>query len=105
TFRTNIGLVEASAHPAHVVLDFFNASGANILQMPLDLLPGEHRQLNNIIASDSTLAAAVRMQVSVTSPTGLVTAYASILDQRSNDPILIDAVPLRMSGAKRYVVP
>lgn len=104
-FRTNIGLVEASAQPAHVVLDFYNASGALISQLPVDLLPGEHRQLNGVVTSSNALSSAVRMQVSVTSPTGLVTAYASVLDQRTSDPMLVDAVPVNAAGAKKYIVP
>jgi hypothetical protein len=104
-FRTNIGLVEASTQPAHVVLNFFNAAGAVIAAMPVDLQPGEHRQINGVVTSDNSLASAVRMQVNVTSATGLVTAYASVLDQRTNDPILVDAIPIGMGGAKHYVVP
>src|SRR5204863_7451034 len=88
-FRTNIGLVEASAQPAHAVLSFFNAAGTMLSQVPVDLLPGEHRQLNGVVTSDNALASAVRMEVNVTSSTGLVTAYASIIDNSTNDPILI----------------
>ncbi len=100
-FRTNVGLVEASAQPAHVVLDFFNAAGVRIGQVPVDLLAGEHQQLNGIVTSSNALAAATRMQVNVTSSTGLVTAYASVLDQQTSDPMLVDAVPRRQSLALR----
>ncbi len=104
-FRTNVGLVEASAQPAHVVLDFFNALGTRIGSVPVDLLAGEHQQLNGIVTSTNALAAATRMQLNVTSTTGLVTAYASVLDQQTSDPMLVDAVAVNGGGAKKYVVP
>jgi hypothetical protein len=104
-FRTNVGLVEASTQPAHAVLSFFDALGNRLSQVPVDLLPGEHRQLNGMVTSAGNLANAVRMEVNVTSATGLVTAYASVLDQTTSDPMLVDAVPLGAAGAKRYVVP
>jgi hypothetical protein len=104
-FRTNIGLVEASAQPAHAVLSFFDAAGILLSQIHVDLQPGEHRQLNGVVTSSGTLSNAVRMLLNVTSSTGLVTAYASVLDAVTSDPMLIDAVPVNAAGAKRYVVP
>ncbi len=104
-FRTNIGLVEAASEPAHVVLSLFDAGGSKVGTVPVDLQPGEHRQLDSLITSAGNFASAVRMELDVTSPTGLVTGYASVLDNTSNDPILVDAVPLASLGAARYVVP
>jgi hypothetical protein len=97
--------VEASTQPAHAVLSFFDAQGNRLSQVPVDLLPGEHRQLNGIVTSSGALANVVRMEVNVTSATGLVTAYASVLDQTTSDPMLIDAVLANATAAKRYVVP
>jgi hypothetical protein len=105
-FRTNLGLVEASMQAAHVNLAVFDAAGAKIAGIPIDLQGGEHRQLNSLITSTGSLANAARIEAQVTSATGLVTAYASMLDQRSSDPILIDGLPLATLGtATRYVVP
>ena len=104
-FRTNIGLVEGAVQPAHVILSFFDAAGFLLSQLPVDLQPGEHRQLNGIVTSSGALASAARMEVNVTSATGLVTAYASVLDQRTSDPMLVDAVATGSLHAKKYVVP
>jgi hypothetical protein len=104
-FRTNVGLVEAASEPAHVVLSLFDAGGSKVGTVPIDLQPGEHRQINSLITSAGNFASAVRMELDVTSSTGLVTGYASVLDQTSNDPILVDAVPLAGLGSTRYVVP
>lgn len=104
-FRTNLGLLEAATQPAHVILTFFDAFGNALSQMPVDLLPGEHTQLNSIVTSSNALAAASRVDVDVTSATGLVTAYASVLDQQSNAPILVTAVPVTNAAASEYVIP
>jgi hypothetical protein len=104
-FRTNIGLVEGAVQPAHVVLSFFDAAGFLLSQLSVDLQPGEHRQLNGVVTSSGALASAARMEVNVTSATGLVTAYASVLDQRTSDPMLVDAVATGSLHAKKYAVP
>lgn len=101
-FRTNVGLVELGAQPASGVLRFFDKNGASIGSSAFTLRPREHVQLDSLIASGNALSQAARIEVV---PSGRVTAYASILDQQTNDPMLIQALPLASLGATRYVVP
>jgi len=100
-FRTNVGLVEGGAQPATVVLRFFNKNGFEMGSSSHDLPPRGLLQLDSLIKSDSFLADVARIEVA---SSGRVTAYASILDQVTNDPMLIQAVPLASIGT-RYVVP
>ncbi len=101
-FRTNIGLVEGSGQPASGLLQFFAANGALLGTQPFSLKPREHAQLNSLITSDNALSSAARVELTAN---GRVTAYASILDQATNDPMLISSAPLASSGPSRYVVP
>jgi hypothetical protein len=45
------------------------------------------------------------IEVSATGGDGKVTAYASVVDSRSNDPLLVSGVPIGGPGATRYVIP
>lgn len=101
-FRTNVGLVEGGAQNATVVLHFFNKNGFEMGSSSYDLPPRGLLQLDSLIKSDSFLADVARIEVA---SSGRVTAYASILDQATNDPMLIQAVPLASIGATRYTVP
>lgn len=101
-FRTNVGLVELGAQPASGVLNFFDKSGLSLGSISFNLLPREHVQLDSLVTSSNVLAQAARIEIV---PSGRVTAYASILDQQTNDPMLIQALPLASLGSTRYVVP
>lgn len=100
-YRTNIGLVEAAGQPASVLLHVFNSSGSEVATIPESLLPSEQIQLNNVLPplNDG------RVEVEVTSPTGMVTAYASVVDNVTNDPLLVSPVLKGSVSAQSYTLP
>ncbi|HLJ74553.1 MAG TPA: hypothetical protein VKU62_08215, partial [Thermoanaerobaculia bacterium] len=100
-YRTNIGLVEAAGQPASVLLHVFNNSGTEVATIPQNLLPSEQIQLNNILPTLSD----GRVEVEVTSPTGMVTAYASVVDNVTNDPLLVSPVLRGSVSAQSYTLP
>ncbi|HXG59514.1 MAG TPA: hypothetical protein VNL91_10865, partial [Thermoanaerobaculia bacterium] len=100
SYRTNIGLVEASGNPASVLLAVYDAGGTKIGEMTRELKAGEHMQFPLEIPVENG-----RIAVSVTSPKGKVTAYASVLDNRTNDPLLVFPVNTGAVRANRYIVP
>ena len=104
-YRTNFGLVEAAGESASVLVHVFDNSGHEIAQIPETLQPGEHRQMNNFLAANgiSTLSDG-RLEVEVTSTTGKVTAYASVVDNLTNDPLLVSPVLKGTASANRFVL-
>ena len=103
-YRTNLGLVEAAGEPASVLVHVFDNSGHQLAQIPQNLLPSEHLQLNNFLAANGIALTDGRFEVEVTSPTGRVTAYASVVDNVTNDPLLVSPVLKGSGGSNRYVL-
>lgn len=105
-FRTNVGVVEASGAPASVLLSVFDNSGLKLKDIPLELKAGEQRQLNGFLAANGiTSLADGRITATVTNGSGKVTAYASVIDNRTGDPLLVSGVPLSASSNNKYVLP
>ncbi|HEV7920806.1 MAG TPA: hypothetical protein VGR02_08465, partial [Thermoanaerobaculia bacterium] len=104
-YRTNLGLVEGSGQPASLLIAVFGASGQKLTEFPIDLKGGQHLQLNSFLASKNIELQDGRVEVRVTSPGGKVTAYASVLDQKTADPMLVTPVSLSEAGHSKFVVP
>jgi hypothetical protein len=58
--------------------------------VPFNLQPGEQQQLNGFINANGipTLTDG-RIEIEITSATGAVTAYASVLDNLTTDPLAV----------------
>jgi Putative Ig domain len=104
-FRTNFGLLEAAGEPAAVVIHVFDKSGNRIADIPESLLPSEHLPLNGLLAANNITLDDGRVEVEVVSSTGKVSAYASVLDNRTNDPLLVSPVLKGSVSSTRYVIP
>ena len=105
-YRTNFGLVEASGQKADVLVHVFDNSGVEVASpIPVSLLPGEHKQINAFLAANNITLSDGRIEVEVTSSTGKVTAYASTVDNVTNDPLLVLPVLKGALSSNRYVVP
>ena len=90
---TNIGLVSLiSTDVSHAHLTFFDAAGANLGVIPVDVPPYGVVQLTKPLTSGGGLAnpplALYRVQVTV-DPGGAVYPYATVIDQASTDPIVV----------------
>jgi uncharacterized repeat protein (TIGR01451 family) len=105
TFHTNLGIVEAAAKPASVLVSVFNGAGNKVLDLPLTLAAGEQRQLNGFLANNGITLTNGHIEVQSISGDGKVTAYASVIDNRTTDPLLVSGVPLGGLGASRFVIP
>ncbi|HEX2061891.1 MAG TPA: DUF11 domain-containing protein, partial [Thermoanaerobaculia bacterium] len=104
-YRTNIGIAEGSGSPASVLLRIFNAAGDKLRDVPVSLAAGEQRQLNSLLASQGIELADGRVEVQVLDGGGKVTAYASVVDNKTNDPLLVAGTPLAQRGTTRWVLP
>ncbi len=105
TFRTNLGLVEATGKPASVLVSVFNGAGSKLLDLPFSLAGGEQRQLSSFLATNGITLTNGHIEVQATGGDGKVTAYASVVDDGTSDPLLVSGVPLGGTGASRYVIP
>jgi hypothetical protein len=104
-FRTNLGIVEGSGEAASVLISVFNSNGQKLTEFTQDLKGGQHVQLNSILAQKKVEVTDGRIEVKVVSPVGKVTAYASVLDNLTNDPLLVSPVAVNQTAAARYVIP
>lgn len=100
-YRTNVGVIEGAGEAAEVLISVFNAAGDKLGEIPLSLKAGEHRQFALGIPVDNG-----RLEAEVLSSTGQITAYASVVDNLTNDPLLVFPVPTAtLATATRYVLP
>jgi len=108
-FRTNLGIVEGAGEPASGRIRIYDVLGAVLKEIPFSLQPGEHRQINRFI-SDPNFGNIPnlddgRIEIIVESQTGAVTAYASVLDNVTTDPLAVMPVEAAKVSASRYIVP
>jgi hypothetical protein len=112
-YRTNLGLVEGLGQAANVVATLFDDHGTMLAQRALTLRPFEAQQtrldtfFNGFTVNGAALPsiADARVEVAVTSDSGRVTTYASVLDNTTTDPLLVFPVDPANIAAKRFVVP
>ncbi len=91
-YRTNIGLLNVTAQQLDVVIDLYDSDGAVVGTGSTVLEPFEHRQINRIFREVNSAAITNGFAVvSTTSPQGAFLAYASVVDNRSGDPVYIPA--------------
>ncbi|HSP16518.1 MAG TPA: hypothetical protein VLV78_17370 [Thermoanaerobaculia bacterium] len=105
-YRTNFGLVEASGKPASVVLSMFNSAGSKLFDLPVTLAANEQKLLNGLLTQQGiTSLTDGRMEVRVTGGDGKITAYASVIDNASENPLFVPGSTLGTGTAQLYVVP
>ncbi len=86
-FRTNLVLANATEAPLTAQVALFAADGTLIGTRNVDLPPLGMTQINNVAASLGAVTLDLgRISVSTPTPGGLVAAYASVIDNTTNDP-------------------
>lgn len=104
-YRTNVGFVEGAGQPVDMSLTLFDASGTQLAQRVYSLKPFEHQQQSLSALFPGTSLTDGRLQVQVLSDGGKVTAYASLLDNITSDPLLVFPVDPSKVSTTRVVVP
>ncbi|HYI09579.1 MAG TPA: hypothetical protein VEK57_10995 [Thermoanaerobaculia bacterium] len=105
-YRANFGFAEASGNGAEMLVRVYNTTNQLLATIPVALQPGEHRQINGMLANSGiNNLTDGRVEVEVTNGTGKVTAYVSQVDNKTNDPLLVSAVVKGATTSNRYVVP
>jgi hypothetical protein len=104
-FRTNLGIVEGSGVPASGSIRIYDDLGTLLKSVPYSLLAGEHQQLNAFLATQGITLDDGRIEITVDSPAGAVSAYASVLDNITTDPLAVSPVQIAQLEATRWVLP
>jgi acylphosphatase len=74
--------------------------------VPFSLKPGEHQQINGFIAANGVPNLEDgRIEIVIDSETGAVTAYASVLDNQTTDPLAVMPVSVDRVSANRFIIP
>jgi PKD repeat protein len=94
-FRTNIGLVNRSAVPVGAGLTLYDANG-NVIATTGVTMPANNFQQSSLAsffpAVGGRTFAALSMRVDAGAPNA-ISAYGSVIDNRTQDPIYIQAIP------------
>jgi uncharacterized repeat protein (TIGR01451 family) len=104
-FRTNVGVVEASGQPAEVMLSVFDGNNKKLLDFPMSLKGNEQKQFNSFLAQNKISVADGRIEAKVTGGDGKISVYASVVDNKSGDPLLVSGVALNALTSDHYVLP
>ncbi|HHQ47369.1 MAG TPA: VCBS repeat-containing protein, partial [Acidobacteria bacterium] len=91
-FRTNIGMLNTSAVPIAVVVELLDEDGTRLGERSVSLEPSEFTQVDKVFqglsgASGNNLTARLHTD----SAGGSFVAYASVVDNRSGDPVFVPA--------------
>jgi hypothetical protein len=104
-YRTQLGFVEGSGVPATFRARLFDGSGNVLRTIDNRTLPafGQFQQNLTALFGDISLTDG-RVEVEVTSAGGIVSAYASVLNNITNDPLMVFPVQPARFTAGRYVL-
>ena len=104
-FRTNVGFVNRNISPVAITVELFNANGTRV-GVTSTTLPGNNFQQTPLTSLFPPIAGAqypaLSMRVIAAVP-NVVSTYASVVDNRSQDPVYLQGTPAPTSG--RLVIP
>ncbi|HEV7429225.1 MAG TPA: M57 family metalloprotease [Thermoanaerobaculia bacterium] len=104
-FRTNLGFIEGSGQAVDFIATLLDDAGHTVAERAYSLKPYESQQQRLDQFFNISSITDGRVEVRVTSDSGHVSAYASVLDNITTDPLLVfPADPAKISS-KRFVVP
>ncbi len=104
-YRTNLGFVEGAGQPVDFVATLLDDKNNAIATRSYSLKPFEYQQISLPGFFPGAAVTDGRIEVKVTSDSGRLTAYASVLDNITSDPLLVFPVDPSQITASRFVVP
>ena len=100
-FRSNLGFVNVTSEPMQLGIELYDASGALLGTVPTHLTslkPLEFRQIDRVFRSVTTDAVDGGYAVlSTVTPGGAFFAFASVVDNRTGDPVFMSEQRLEQS--------
>jgi hypothetical protein len=104
-YRTNLGFVEGSGVPANLRITLRDGANNILKQVERSIPAFGHEQTSFKNVFGDVAVTDGRVEVEVLSSGGKATAYASVLDNQTNDPLLVFPVQAQKVSAQRFVVP
>lgn len=104
-YRTNLGFVEGAGAAALMRVTLRDGANNVLKTVEKGLAPYSHEQTTLAAVFGEIPVTDGRVEVEVISGTGKATAYASVLDNKTNDPLLVFPVQAQKVFAQHYVVP
>lgn len=109
-FRTNLGFVEGSGQPVDFVATLFDDAGNKLAERAYSLKPYESQQIKldtffNVNGVQLPNITDARVEVRVTSDTGRISSYASVLDNTTTDPLLVFPSDASKIASSRFILP
>jgi hypothetical protein len=104
-YRTNIGLVEGSGQPAEVTLRLIDGNNNLLREVTKSLPPYGQEQTSLTGVFGDIQVEDARVEMFVNSPTGKVTAVASLIDNKTSDPQLLVPSQAARVQASKYTMP
>ena len=103
-YRTNVGFVEGTGSPVSFLARLVDGNNDVIDTYNGTLPPFGHMQRSVPDLFGGVSLEDGRVEVEVVSPGGKVSAYASVLNNRTNDPLMVFPVQPARTTAERYVL-
>jgi hypothetical protein len=103
-YRTNVGFVEGTGSPVNFLARLVDGNNNILNQTNLSLPPFGHLQRSVPDLFGGVSLNDGRVEVEVTSAGGKVSAYASVLNNLTNDPLMVFPVQPARTTAERYVL-
>jgi Viral BACON domain len=105
-YRANFGFAEGSGSPVDLLMRVYDTKSNLLATIPVSLGASQHMQFSGLLQQNGINDLADgRVEVEVVNGNGKITAYVSEIDNKTNDPLLVNAVPKGATSANRYVVP
>lgn len=105
TYRTNVGFVEGSGQPADITVRLLDGNNNLLKEVTKSLPPYGHEQIALTTLFGPVELQDGRIEMVVNSGTGKVTSYASVVDNKTSDPLLVFPTQAERAVANKYVVP
>ena len=102
TSVSSIGFVEGSGEDATVTVSFYDSDNNKVLEESMTLQAGEHTELSDLLSGQSIDGG--RAEVSVSSTTGSVLAYARVEDPRTGDSRFVAAQSAEVTDETQIIV-
>ncbi|HEX8411571.1 MAG TPA: matrixin family metalloprotease, partial [Thermoanaerobaculia bacterium] len=103
-YRTNLGFVEGSGTPVTFLARLLNGKGEELQRYTREIPAFGHMQRSLTSLFGEIPLDDGRVEVEVTSASGKVSAYASVVNNATSDPLLIIPVQAARSRSSRYVL-
>ncbi|HYO78000.1 MAG TPA: hypothetical protein VE010_16190, partial [Thermoanaerobaculia bacterium] len=105
TYRTNVGFVEGAGEHVEFTARLLDGDNRELATATRSLPPYGHEQMGMSALFGNVPLQDGRIEVLVTSASGKATAYASVIDNDTSDPLMIFPTQAERFSAQTFVVP